>query len=45
MRDLPERMPMHQRLIHSLDKPTARIEVTLSIIDVNADNLAELGID
>ncbi|HGJ5907204.1 MAG TPA: type III secretion system outer membrane ring subunit SctC [Arsenophonus nasoniae] len=45
VRDLPERMPMYQRLIHSLDKPTARIEVALSIIDVNADNLSELGID
>ena len=45
VRDSPERMPMYQRLIHALDKPSARIEVALSIVDINADQLTELGVD
>lgn len=45
VRDTKERLPMYQRLIHALDKPSARIEVALSIVDISADNVAELGVD
>ncbi|KUE80858.1 MULTISPECIES: type III secretion system outer membrane ring subunit SctC [Aeromonas] len=45
VRDAPERMAMYQRLIQALDKPSARIEVALSIVDINADQLNELGVD
>ncbi|MBS9422198.1 type III secretion system outer membrane ring subunit SctC [Photorhabdus caribbeanensis] len=45
VRDNPERMPMYAHLINILDKPSARIEVALSIVDINADNLSELGVD
>lgn len=45
VRDTQERMPMYRRLISALDRPSARIEVALSIVDINAENLAELGVD
>ncbi|WP_276528715.1 type III secretion system outer membrane ring subunit SctC [Photorhabdus heterorhabditis] len=45
VRDNPERMSMYAHLINALDKPLARIEVALSIVDINADNLSELGVD
>lgn len=45
VRDTQERMPMYRRLIAALDRPSARIEVGLSIVDINAENLAELGVD
>ncbi len=45
IRDSKERIPMYQRLIEALDKPAARIEVALSIIDVSAENIEQLGID
>nr|WP_235184643.1 type III secretion system outer membrane ring subunit SctC [Photorhabdus temperata] len=45
VRDTPERMSMYAHLINALDKPSARIEVALSIVDINADNLSELGVD
>ncbi len=45
VRDSKERLPMYQRLIEVLDKPSARIEVALSIIDISAENMAELGVD
>lgn len=45
VRDTQERMPMYRRLIAALDRPSARIEVALSIVDINAENLAELGVD
>ncbi|MGP4919014.1 type III secretion system outer membrane ring subunit SctC, partial [Pseudomonas lundensis] len=45
VRDSAERMPMYKRLIEALDRPSARIEVALSIVDINAENLAELGVD
>ena len=40
-----DRLPMYRRLIEALDRPSARIEVGLSIIDINAENLAQLGVD
>ena len=45
VRDNKERLPMYQRLITALDKPLARIEVALSIVDISAENIAELGVD
>ncbi|MGE7956976.1 type III secretion system outer membrane ring subunit SctC [Pseudomonas sp. NPDC089530] len=45
VRDTKDRMPMYRRLIEALDRPSARIEVGLSIVDINAENLAELGVD
>jgi type III secretion protein C len=45
VRDTKDRMPMYRRLISALDRPSARIEVGLSIVDINAENLAELGVD
>ncbi len=45
VRDHRDRLPMYRRLIEALDRPSARIEVGLSIIDINAENLAQLGVD
>jgi type III secretion protein C len=45
VRDTQDRMPMYRRLITALDRPSSRIEVGLSIVDINAENLAELGVD
>ncbi|VEG97261.1 AscC protein [Aeromonas encheleia] len=45
VRDAPERMAMYGKLIAALDKPAARIEVALSIIDINAEDLSQLGVD
>ncbi|MFM1713554.1 SctC family type III secretion system outer membrane ring subunit AscC [Aeromonas salmonicida] len=45
VRDAPERMAMYGKLISALDKPAARIEVALSIIDINAEDLSQLGVD
>lgn len=45
VRDAPERMAMYSKLIAALDKPAARIEVALSIIDINAEDLSQLGVD
>ncbi|MGY6036566.1 type III secretion system outer membrane ring subunit SctC [Aeromonas sp. AE23HZ002T15] len=45
VRDAPERMAMYGKLIGALDKPAARIEVALSIIDINAEDLSQLGVD
>ncbi|MCA6219663.1 type III secretion system outer membrane ring subunit SctC [Photorhabdus sp. UCH-936] len=45
VRDNPERMSMYAHLINALDKPSARIEVALSIVDIDANNLSELGVD
>lgn len=36
---------MYGKLIAALDKPSARIEVALSIIDINAEDLSQLGVD
>lgn len=45
VRDHELRMPMYRRLVAALDRPSARIEVGLSILDINAENLEELGVD
>lgn len=43
--DLVERMPMYEKLIASLDKPTEQVEIEVSIIEVNTDRFDELGVD
>lgn len=45
VQDLPERMPMYERLISELDVPSALIEIEAMIIDVNTDRARELGIN
>ncbi|WP_428852559.1 type III secretion system outer membrane ring subunit SctC [Imbroritus primus] len=44
VQDIPERLPMYERLIRELDVPTALIEIEALIIDINSDKLKELGI-
>ncbi|SEK10056.1 MULTISPECIES: type III secretion system outer membrane ring subunit SctC [unclassified Variovorax] len=44
IQDIPERLPIYQKLIEQLDVPTALIEIEALIIDVNATRLDELGI-
>ena len=42
--DLESKMPMYAELITSLDKPTSQIEISVSIIDINTQDLRELGV-
>lgn len=44
VQDIPERLPMYERLLQELDVPTALIEIEALIIDINSDKLKELGI-
>jgi type III secretion protein C len=44
VQDLPERLPIYQKLIATLDVPTSLIEIEAMIIDVNTNRLEELGI-
>ena len=43
--DLESKMPMYAELIASLDKPTSQIEISVSIIDINTQDLRELGVE
>ncbi len=43
--DLESKMPMYEELIASLDKPTSQIEISVSIIDINTQDLQALGVD
>jgi len=45
VRDREINMPMYQRLITQLDHKQDAIEITVSIIDVNAEDLGALGVD
>lgn len=45
IQDVPERMPLYERLIAQLDVPTALIEIEAMIIDVNTERARELGIN
>jgi type III secretion protein C len=45
IRDLPERMAEHQRLIQSLDRRTPMIEIEVHIIDLADSALRDLGVD
>ena len=42
--DLESKMPMYGKLVKSLDKPTAQIEISVSIIDVSTSKLDALGV-
>jgi len=43
--DRQSMMPLYQQLIDSLDQPSSQIEIEVSIIDVNADRLDEIGVE
>lgn len=43
--DLESKMPMYEELIASLDKPTSQVEISVSIIDINTQDLQALGVD
>lgn len=43
--DLESKMPMYEDLIASLDKPTSQIEISVSIIDINTQDLHALGVE
>ncbi len=45
IQDVPERMPIYERLIAELDVPTPLIEIEALIIDINSDRAQELGIN
>jgi len=45
VQDIPERIPVYERLIRELDVPTALIEIQAMIVDVNSQRMEELGID
>ena len=42
--DLESKMPMYEELIKSLDKPSSQVEVSVSIIDVNSEDISALGV-
>lgn len=44
IQDIPERLPVYQKLIAQLDVPTALIEIEAMIIDINTERARELGI-
>ena len=43
--DVPEMMPIYERLIAQLDVPSALIEIEAMIIDINTDRAREMGIN
>jgi type III secretion protein C len=45
VRDLPDRMPHHARLIESMDARPLLIELELTIMDISSDSLTSLGVD
>lgn len=45
IQDVPERMPIYEKLIAQLDVPTALIEIEAMIIDINSERARELGIN
>lgn len=45
IQDIPERMPIYEKLIALLDVPTSLIEIEAMIIDVNSDKAKNLGIN
>lgn len=45
VRDAQEMIPVYEKLIASLDVPTALVEIEAMIVDVSKDQLTELGID
>jgi type III secretion protein C len=45
IKDTPDRFPMYEKLIASLDVPAPMIEIEARIIDVNKNKMRELGFD
>ena len=45
VRDVKSKLPLYHKLIEKLDVPQIQIEIALSIVDLSANNLAQLGID
>lgn len=43
--DVPDRMPIYQKLIDQLDVPTALVQIQAQIIDVSSDHIRDLGIN
>ena len=42
VRDTPDRMPAYERLIRELDSPVDQIEITVSVLDIDASAAEEL---
>jgi type III secretion protein C len=45
VRDTQARLPLYRKLIAQLDQPQSRIEVALSIVDISANDISQLGVD
>ena len=45
VRDLPERMAQHARLIETMDARPQLVELELTIMDISSDTLDKLGVD
>ncbi|WP_347555976.1 type III secretion system outer membrane ring subunit SctC [Robbsia sp. KACC 23696] len=45
VQDVPDRMPIYQKLIDELDVPTAIVQIEAEIIDVSKSRIQELGIN
>ncbi len=45
VRDLPERMPFYEAVIHSLDVRPGLVEIEVRILEVSSDSINSLGID
>ncbi|VTU27159.1 Outer membrane protein SpiA [Variovorax sp. PBS-H4] len=45
VKDKPQNAPIYQALINFLDVPSSLIEIEAMIVDVNSENISELGID
>ena len=45
VRDLPARMPQHQRLVEAMDLRPRLVEIEVTIMDIGTDTLQSLGID
>ncbi|MBL4868503.1 MAG: type III secretion system outer membrane ring subunit SctC [Pseudomonadales bacterium] len=45
IRDTPDRIPLYEDLLASLDIPTKIIEIEATIIDVNIDKLKQAGVE
>jgi len=44
VQDIPDRIPVYKQLIDQLDVPSTLIEIEAVIVDVNSDNINELGV-